>query len=350
MLEGIDYVALLHTKRAEMRALAKLEKAPRDRMFPILVARPGDHHDMEKTWPAYASAVGPYRYGLDIDRTKFGRTNPQPARAQFDSLFDRAGGFATYFNRVRSMEGAIPVLRTEGGSFVELDQQFEHVDDIDRGLIVRIEKDFTKNLADILDHRSFNPNDTLIVVDCGWAMDVLALEAWASEIISQITAVFPDIEISSLSSCFPRSFSHIDDKGIFSIDDRELYNRLVRRHNAANLKFGDWGSTRSAKEQGGGVPWPRIDIASTGDWTCFRRTKDEVGYRPVAIRCVDDRLWNSTPACWGKNIVHSTALGLRERITGTELATSVRVNLHLTVQALGGASPPTEDVPYVDSF
>jgi hypothetical protein len=351
MLAGIEYVALLHTKPAEMRALRKLEKAPRDRLFPILVVRPSAHHDMEKTWPVYANAVGSYRFGFDIDRHKLGETKSQPAKTQFDSLFSETDGFRSFYDRVTQTEGAIPVFRTNlHGVFENLDNQFDRIEELDRGLILRIERGFTQNWIDVLTHPRFQLDDALLVVDVGWSNDVLSLEMWSSQIIQQITDYAPAAEIVALSSSFPTSFSHINDRGVFSIDDRDLYKRLVQRHNAANIKYGDWGSTRSSLDQGGGKPWPRIDIASAGDWTCFRQTKDEIGYVSVATRTVSDEIWQSIPLCWGKHTVQCTAMSIPGQITGTEIATSVRVNVHLTVQALGGAQPQPEETPYEDGF
>lgn len=351
MLEGIDYVALLHTKRAEMRALQHLEKAPRDRLFPVLVVRPGDHHDMEKTWPIYANAIGPYRFGFDLDRHKFGATSAEPAKMQFESLFSEANGFQAYYERVGQTEGAIPVFRpNHNGVFQNLDDQFDRIDELDRGLILRVERNFSQNWVDVLTHPRLQIDDTLLLVDLGWSTDVLLLEMWSSGIIQQITDFAPEAEIVALSSCFPTSFSHIDDRGVFSIDDRDLFNRLVRRHNSANIKYGDWASTRSARNDRTGMPRPRIDIASTGDWTCFRQTDGETGYIPVAARTIGDAIWNAVPSCWGKNTIQRTAMNVPGRITGTELATSVRVNIHLTVQALGGAQPPPEETPYEDGF
>lgn len=351
MLEGIDYVALLHTKRAEMRALLNIEKATRDRLFPILVVRPGDHHDMEKTWPIYANAVGAYRFGLDIDRHKFDVNFSEPAKTQFDSLFSESDGYRAFYDRVGQIDGAIPVFRSNiKGVFENLDDQFDRIDELDRGLILRIERGFTQNWMEVLTHPRLRIDDALLVVDLGWSTDVLLLEMWSSQVIEQITNHAPEAEIVALSSCFPTSFSHIDDRGVFSIDDRDLYNRLVRRHNAANIKYGDWGSTRSSRDPRPGQPRPRIDIASTGDWTCFRQTEGEVGYVPVAVRTVGDLIWKSVPACWGKNTIECTAMNIPGRITGTEIATSVRVNIHLTVQALGGAQPPPEETPYEDGF
>jgi hypothetical protein len=350
MLEGIDYIPLLHAKRAEIRALSKLEKAPRARMLPIIVFRPGDHHDLDNTWPIIASAVGPYRYGLDLDRHKYGTTANQPAATQFDALFQSDAGYLAYYERVASMDGAIPVFRSSAGIFFDLDKQFDQIEKLDRGIILRIERNYTQNWIDVIQHDRFNQYDAIVLVDLGWSPDVISLEMWSSQVIEKITDNLPDIEIVALSSSFPNSFSHIDDKGVFSIDDRDVYSRLVRRHNSATIKYGDWGSTRESSDQGGGKPWPRIDVASTGDWTCFRQTESESGYQPVAARAVTDELWKTVPASWGKNTIQCTQMGIPGRITGTEIATSVRVNIHLTVQALGGAPVPVEEIPYVDDF
>ena len=50
MLERIEYVPLLYTKRAEVRALSKLDASVKEKMFPLLVARYGGHHDLNDTW------------------------------------------------------------------------------------------------------------------------------------------------------------------------------------------------------------------------------------------------------------------------------------------------------------
>ncbi len=350
MLEGIDYVPLLHAKRAEMRALGKLEKAPRDRMLPVIVFRPGDHHDLDKTWPIIAKAVGPYRYGLDLDRHKYRATANEPARTQFDALFDWEGGFSAYYIRIAAMDGAIPVFRAADNQYSDLIAQFNHIDSLDRGAILRIERGYDLNWIDVLQHDRFNQHDTIILIDLGWSNDILALEMWSSRIIEKISEISPDAEIVALSSSFPNSFGHIGGKGIFSNDDRGVYNNLIRKHNAAKIKYGDWGSTRESKDQGGGKPWPRIDLASTGDWTCFRQTGEEIGYVPVAGRAALDSSWKSIPSSWGKNTIECTQMNIPGRITGTEIATSVRINIHLTVQALGGTLVPPEEVPYLDDF
>lgn len=350
MLQGQTYVPLLYVKRAELRALSALDKVARDTMFPILVGRPGDHHDLNRTWDLISSAVGNYRFGFDIDRNKLGKCPNSPAREQFDALFDTTDGFSNYYSMIESLEGAVPVLQMTGGLPIDIEQQIKHIQRLDRGVVVRIERGHTHGLETLLAAGTLDGVDKLFVVDAGWALDVLQLESWGSPIITAITSYYPEAEIACLSSSFPTAFDRINDKGVFTIDDRFLFDNLVRRHNAARLTYGDWGSTRTSEERRGAKPKPRIDVASTTDWTCFRMTKDESGFQQVAVRTQSDALWSRVPDCWGKRTVECSALNIPGRITGTEIATSTRINIHLTVQALSQTDGMVPDEPYVDNF
>lgn len=351
MLQGTEYVSLLHAKRAEIRALRWLDKATRDRLFAIVVLRPWPQaNHLSLALERVDEAVGDYRYGLDLDRHKRGLPAEKPAGAEFEGLFSSENGFGNYYRLIRAKAGRIPVLRDVNGEFFAVDAQLDQIDELHRGVIVRIERAHTRGITALLRNGRLNPEDTLFVVDAGWSLDVLAQEAWASSIIAAITEWDETAEIACLSSCFPNSFSHIDYKGTFSIDDRDLHRNLVRRHNAASLTYGDWASTRASEERGGGTPYDRIDVARAGEWVSYRQSGEEVGYKVIADRVVADATWPSAPACWGRYSIECTAQGTPGGITGSELAASCRINMHLTSQAAAGGGIVDHDEPFEDNF
>lgn len=351
MLQGLQYVPLLYSKRAELRALRNLDKSTRERIFPIIAVRPWPNAKrFDAIVPQITEALAGYRHGLDLDRDKRGNVTLEPAASEFETLFDPKDGFKNYYDFVAKDPNRIPVLRDVAGKFVQLDAQFDHVDNLHNGVIVRLQRDCCEDITTVLNCGRLVVDDTLFAVDVGWSLDVIAQEMWASRLISQISDWDATAEIACLSSSFPNSFTHIEYRGTFSIDDRDLFDRLVRRHNSARLVYGDWGSTRKSEEQGGGTHYDRIDTAKQGEWVSFRQTDDEIGYQIVAGRTVSDNQWNTLPTCWGKHSIECTALDIPGKIRGTEGAISSRINMHLTAQANAGATVPPADEPYEDKF
>lgn len=350
MLQGIEYVPLLYTKRAEIRALENLDATTRTKIFPILGVRPWPNaHEFGAIEPYLASATHGYRYGVDLDKDKRGHVNVQPCAVQFDALFDPHGGFGNFYDFVASHPDRVPVLRDSAGEYVQLNEQFDRIDELHKGVIVRLRRGYTASVQPVLESGRLIPDDTLFVVDVGWSLDVLQQEAWASSMVTLITNWDPTVEIVIMSSSFPNSFSHIEYDGSFSNDDRELFGRLVQQHNIAHLIYGDWASTRLSEEQGGGTHYDRIDTASLGEWISYRQTEDEVGYQVIADRILSDTRWPGMPDCWGKHRIECTSLDIPSKIVGTESAIATRINMHITAQANQGGFAAAPDEPYVDT-
>lgn len=349
MLQGIEYVPLLYTKRAEIRALQNLDALTRSRILPILAVRPWPNtNEFGAIIPHLASAMAGHRHGFDLDWEKRVSINKQPCRDQFDNLFDPAGAFANYYNLISSDEDRIPVFRDENGSFTHVSEQLDRIDALHRGVIIRIRRGYTRSIAPLLKSGRLIADDTLFVVDAGWSLDVLQQQFWASSQISQITAWDETVEIVAMSSSFPNSFTHIEYDDSFLNDDRQLFNLLVQQHNSARLFYGDWASTRQSLDQGGGTHYDRIDTALVDEWTSYRQTGTEAGYKVIADRILQDARWASYPDCWGKNRIACTSLDVPNKIRGVEAAISVRINMHLTSQANRGNQSTIPDEPYID--
>ncbi len=71
MLEQFPYCPALHSRVAEIKALSKLPAATKDRLFPLIIARPWPNaKHLDRTWEKVGEAMGNRRYALDLDRTK----------------------------------------------------------------------------------------------------------------------------------------------------------------------------------------------------------------------------------------------------------------------------------------
>lgn len=354
MLENFPYCPTLHARVAEIKALAQLPAATKDRLFPLIVARPWPNaKHLSRTWEKIGEAFGSRRYALDLDRAKKGAGGSRPAAAEFDALFEAYNGFENYYSALSEIAGALPVLRISGGSASQLDAQADHIEKLDRGVVVRIEHGVVTNPLALVDQVLERFQDLCIFVDVGWSSDTLGREMWASNIIERISGEYPEIEVVISGSSFPSSFTGIGERGIIPVEERSLYNNLVRRHNAATLIYGDWGSTRPPSDP---IPMkniPRIDLPTSNQWISFRRDgdlEDEEDYSDIAQRVVADPDWPADLNIWGTYTIGWTANGEPGAIRSPGSAAAARINIHLHRQAFFGANDTVNDgdEPFTD--
>lgn len=355
MLEQFPYCPALHARVAEIKALAQLPAATKDRLFPLIVCRPWPNaKHLIRTWEKIGEAMGNRRFALDLDRTKRNSSGKLAAATEFDELFVSRNGFANYYDAVGSIAEAIPVLRVSGGEAAQFNAQAGHVDMLDRGLVVRIEYGVVTNPIALVEQVLGRFQDVSFFVDVGWSNDILGRESWASGIVERIARDQPDIEVVVSGSSFPDSFSDIGARGVIPVGERYLYNNLVRRHNSATLIYGDWGSTRPPSTQQ--MPMkniPRIDLPEPSQWVSFRRDKeldDEEDYTDIAQRVVADADWPADLNIWGTYTIEWTASGEPGAIRSPATAAAARINIHLHRQAFFGANDIVVDgdEPFTD--
>lgn len=341
MLENFSYCPTLYTRVAEMKALTQLPAVTKDVIFPLIVARPWPNAKLlDRTWEKIGNAIGSRPFALDLDRTKRNSDRSRLINTEFDKLFDSRDGFVNYYNAIKKVDKAIPVLRIAGGSALHFEAQAENIDGLDRGVIVRIEYGLVSDTTALIDQVLSRFGDVSIFVDVGWSRDILSREAWASGIIERVSRDHPEIELVIGGSSFPNSFSTVEERGTWRVEERFLYSNLVRRHNAATLIYGDWGSTRPPSPS---VPMrniPRIDLPTGSQWISFRRDQelvDEEDYADIAKRVIADPEWSSNLNIWGTYTIDWTANGEPGAIRGPAAAAAARINIHLHRQAFFGA-------------
>ena len=340
MLGNAEYCPILFSRVAEIKALRELPAAAKDRLFPVIAARPWPNaNQLQRTWDKIAEAIPGQRFGLDLDPFKHQSGSGKAASTDFDAMFNPHDGFRNYFSIFESIPFAVPVLRLSGSTVPQLDRQMEHIAGIERGCILRLQRSHTANAAAIIDAvGDFIGQNFLLILDAGWTKDLLGAEAWFSPIIEQITLHKPEAEVIIAGSSFPDSFSGIGSKGVIPVQERYLFDALVRRHNAANLIYGDWGSTREPNDPAPMKNIARIDLPFDRNWTCFRAdTDEEEGYQEVAERALADPSFPNSLQIWGTYMIQCTAEGLPVGIRSPNVAAAARINIHLYRQAYVGA-------------
>lgn len=355
MLENFSYCPLLHARTQEIKALFQLPAPTKDRLFPLIVARPWPNATLlDRTWEKVAEALGTRRFALDLDPTKRNSGSSKLAAAEFDRLFLEAGGFENYYAVVSQIPSAIPVLRISGGHVTQLEQQAHQIAALDRGVVVRLQYGAVTNpLALVEQVLDLFEDDVSIFVDASWSNDLLSREVWSSQIVQRVTDIRPETELVICGSSFPSSFVDIGDRGVNPVRERYLFDSLVRRHNAAILTYGDWGSTRPPSDPVPMKSVPRIDLPEASDWISFRRDRDlddDEDYSDIAARVVADAAWPDDLNIWGTYIIECTADGLPGAIKSPAVAAAARINIHLHRQAFFGAAGTVSDgdEPFTD--
>jgi hypothetical protein len=347
MLGNTAYCPILYARVAEVKALSQLSSPAKDRLFPIVVWRPWPNaRALARTGEKIIQAMGERRFAVDLDRSRQGVPGT-PAASEFDHLFDPQDGYARYYEFVGALPNAVPVLRSNP---IDLPGQLARIEALDRGVVVRIPFGAAADMVEAARTLVHDTQDVVVVIDAGWSNDLLGRELWASQMVQQMTDIRPEIELIVAGSSFPDTFSRIHGRGDIPVRERQLYASLSRRHNAANLVYGDWGSTRPPAVDAGPMRnVPRIDLPFQSEWICYRQTADE-GYPELAQAMMADRSWPAGLTIWGTFMIASTAEGLPGSIRSPGTAAAVRINIHLYTQAFAGAANAPGDIeePYVD--
>ena len=99
---------------------------------------------------------------------------------------------------------------------------------------------------------------------------------------------------------------------------------------------------------GGGTIPSRVDLPKATSWEIFRADPDnDLGFPEMAWEAQHHPCFRLTPDCWGKQMISITD-DEGAGITGRQVSTQVRINVHLTIQAEASSIMPTDEGPYED--
>lgn len=336
MLEGREYVPLLYTRLAEIRAMRELPESSKNLLVPVFKLRPWlNSKSLGRALEVIEEAVGNRLYGLDLDDFKY-ESNPDPekqARVDFASLFNSEGGFETYYKLTNDGVNRVPVFRALTSQHIQIERQLDHIEAMDRGVFVRAKVGEPGHFFDVARAiKQRGVGNAVFIIDCGWGRDILTSAALAVSHAQNLIEISQEFEIVVAGSSFPDAFAGLGDRFEIAAIERQLYSEVRRQVNYPSLYYGDWGSTRPPTDP---VPMrnvPRIDIARPNNWVSWRSEDDE-SYVDVAERTVSDSFWDGELGIWGEYMIVATSEGEEVRIKSPAMAAAVRVNLHLHQQA-----------------
>jgi len=317
-----------------MRALEELPSATKNLIVPVIRVRPWlTARELSRSIERIKEAIGERSFGLDLDSTRRNHRLSE-AYADFEELFDPAGGWNNYYNYVNNTPAAIPVLRT--GIDMQLDLQLARVQELDRGLFVRVQVQNPILVQPVATRcLELGIENVVFVFDCGWQDHLLPFEAACVGLIRTVLAVSDDFEFVVAGGDFPASGfdQHGDHFELFG-EERSLFEAVRRQINEAEIVFGDWASTREPTTDNEiRRSRPRLDMATRRGWECWRSATGDETFADLAYEAASDRGLGNMSDYWGEQMIIATRDGAEPSIKTQTAAASVRVNLHMITQA-----------------
>jgi hypothetical protein len=210
MLADKSYVPILKTNVAEMNAYRVLFPSVKPLVFPIFLFRPWQNaNNLSLAVERVQEAVEGYPFALCLDARKRGHDSKKAAQAEFDALFETRLGYRRYYNFIKDVEGAVPVLMPTNDPNTLL-HQIGNAADLNRGLIIHQNRDNQIPLSDAILNLDPLPLDTVFVLDAGWSKQYLSMESWVIPMAERILNALPQAEIVIAASGLTPTFGTLD--------------------------------------------------------------------------------------------------------------------------------------------
>lgn len=354
MTEFTDrYYPTICIRRAEMRAMEKLPPSEKVKMLPIVLLAPWlNSIKFENTFDRIEKSIGDLPIVVDLDRF-YQSSSELESRRYFRSLLGGTGSIDRWVDLIDEHQKYIPCIQWFNRSDSEIDFQVEHFSKLGRGTVFRIEVGRSEGPSFVLDHLGkLDLDNSLIVIDGGWANYSLELQAKLDSYIGQLTAFSEAVRITVCTSNFPNSFSDLDNMAAVEISSRHFYSELRKKYGNYQIFYGDWASTKPRRYDGGGnKPLARIDYPLKDRWVISRSKDEEWDYVEAAKRVTRLPEWLERPQVWGASMIEKTAENLPGAISSGPEAIASRVNIHLFLQnnfSIDNVSVVPTDAPWVD--
>jgi Beta protein len=336
MAEFTDrYYPTICVRRAEMRAMAKLPLEEKQKMLPIVLLAPWlNSISFDNTIAVIKKCIGDIPIIVDIDRY-FRSDSDLPSRQFWRELLDDDTGHVVWMDFVEKNPNYIPTVQTLGKTLEQIHYQVARCIAMDRGMVFRFEIERRYEYPSVFGTISSNiDNNILCVFDAGYGDPTELTEKSVSDLINRLVAISPEARFVVSASSFPNDFSDFDDfSASKQIGSRILFGNLSGNYGNYNMFYGDWGSTKPRRYDGGGSrPLPRIDYPTKGRWIIARSKGEEWDFEEASKRITRLPEWDDRPIVWGTGMIEKTAKGLPGGISTGPEAIAARVNIHLFLQ------------------
>ena len=337
------YYPTICVRRAEMRAMQHLPDSEKEKMLPIVLLAPWLNSILfDNTIEVVKKSIGDIPIIVDVDRY-FSSTSDLPSRQFWRKLLNTESGHTEWMNFVEKIDNYIPCIQLFGRSVSQIEYQIDHASALARGMVFRFELERNYSYDEIFQVIGRNiENDILCIFDAGYGDPTEYKEMLVSRLIDRLIELSDDARFVVSASSFPNEFSEFDDfSASKSIGSRILFSNLSRKYGNYKMFYGDWGSTKPRRYDGGGSkPLPRIDFPTKGRWIIARSKEGEWDFEEAAKRIVRLAEWEDRPMVWGAGMIEKTAKGLPGGISTGPEAIASRVNIHLFLQNNFNSSEP----------
>lgn len=350
------YIPTIYLRPAELRAVKELPESAKDILTPIFCLKPWvGSKNLEKAMDKIEDVFGDRPLFLDVDHFyDVTKKVKRPAHAEFIELIDDENDNKRWIDFFEERPNIFPCLRIEHGDMYKIRAQVNAFTKMDRTFLVRINYGEVQNPIAVVDavcnevgHTNFG-----FVVDVGWGRDILTKQVWADTIVKRIVDLREDsIPIIVSGSSFPSSFTGYDLGDDEDLMERHLFTAIQADNNAARLVYGDWASSRSPQEGGGGKPPPRIDLSTQSTWEIYRVLDEDGGFQEAAKEAMQSPNYPKDLSIWATYMIEATKLNDPNGIENSSMrAAAVRINLHLYNQLYfdNMQSAPDPDDDFID--
>jgi hypothetical protein len=331
-IRNASYVPTIYLRSSELLAVEELPDSTKDILTPIFCLKPWASSKLLSASMTKIESVYPNRpFFLDIDPF-YDKDATRPAQHDFYDLTENDDENQSWVNFFDEFPNAFPCLQVNHAELAAIQNQIDEFTDRERLFLVRLDRENGSGWSSIVDlvcattHANFG-----FVIDAGWSRDLLSRASWVDGLVKQIVQLRgDDIPIVVTGSSFPNSFTSYSKGERVELKERTLFNQLVVANNQAQLVYGDWASSRSPSEGGGGaaIP-PRIDLPTGTTWEIYRSEDDTEGFKELADEVRESSEYPQDLDIWATYMLEATSLDDPNGIKSLQKATAVRINMHL---------------------
>lgn len=331
-LQTSAYVPTIYLRGAELLAVSELPDADKDRLTPIFCLKPWATSKFLESAMSKIQEVYPDRdYFLDIDPF-YDKEPKRPAQEDYYSLIEDTDDNQKWVDFLDKFPRAFPCLQVRHGNLSAIRHQITQFTEREKFFLVRLENESGQNLHAIIDLVcETNHSNYGFVIDAGWSRDLISRWQWVDNLVKHIVEKKGEsIPIITTGSSFPNSFSSYELGESVSMRERALFAQIVQHNNQGRIIYGDWASSRSPSEGGGGgqIP-PRLELPTETSWEVFRADENHEDFKDLADALASSPSYPSELNIWATYKIEATRLEDMNGINSLRTAAAVRINMHL---------------------
>lgn len=366
------YFPSLTIRQSEAEALRRLAEPIKDAIFPIVRIqawphpKKGEGGPIQRSTDHIASAFGVRNIGIDLalpipasdkvyvskDRADWAATG----RLEVSALHNPENGYQAWCTFIAGDPRRIPVVQWNDNRSI-LQRQVQQLAALNRGLIFRFRRSHGWNLAQAAALADFNLGELPILMmydyeQIGSRDDLTAIGVTIQGAVLTLNGQFAGGARTHVfkASSFPSEFTRTGEEyACLTIRERQLYQMLKASPPIVaagiDLQYGDHAAIFASDRLPAFRGVPRVDYPTAGEWIYHRRRE---GFYDAATRVLGDDKWDDSNLCWGAQRIREAASGHMQGLNAAGRWTTIRMNIHMHVQAQSAGASLTIDEPWVD--